>query len=39
MGRAGRARALERFDLTHQVAKFLRLYGELLELPIRTVHD
>jgi colanic acid/amylovoran biosynthesis glycosyltransferase len=37
MGRAGRARALARFDLDAQAAAFVRLYRDLAALPVRPV--
>jgi colanic acid/amylovoran biosynthesis glycosyltransferase len=37
LGAAGRARALERFDLDRQAAAFVRLYTELAALPRRAI--
>ncbi len=39
MGRAGRARALARFDLERQAEAFVRLYRELAALPRRPAHE
>ena len=38
-GRAGRVRALARFDLDRQAEAFVRLYRELAALPLRPISD